>query len=166
MMSRVSRPILMNIVCFMQVGEGCACLRRYLCLITSHFQFLVRFRGTTDIPIVLCANKSDLQYEREVTDDEASSWAQARDIPMFTTSAKTRRNVDEAFIKLVQITRNRPDVPHLLNEYKIAVLGDGGVGKSAFIIQFVQSHFVDCYVSFERVLRYVDLTISVTGSHH
>ncbi|GAA6019400.1 hypothetical protein JCM10207_001373, partial [Rhodosporidiobolus poonsookiae] len=30
-----------------------------------------------------------------------------------------------------------------LREYKIVVVGGGGVGKSALTIQFIQSHFVD-----------------------
>lgn len=60
---------------------------------------------------------------------------------MFSTSAKTRTNIDEAFIRLVQIT------PRTSFEYKIAILGAGGVGKSAITIQFVQNHFTDSYVS-------------------
>ncbi|KAG2215154.1 hypothetical protein INT46_006540 [Mucor plumbeus] len=32
-----------------------------------------------------------------------------------------------------------------LREYKIVMIGDGGVGKSAMTIQFIQSHFVDEY---------------------
>jgi GTPase SAR1 family protein len=30
-------------------------------------------------------------------------------------------------------------------EYKVVVVGGGGVGKSAITLQFVQSHFVDEY---------------------
>jgi len=33
----------------------------------------------------------------------------------------------------------------VLREYKIVVVGGGGVGKSALTIQFIQSHFVDEY---------------------
>ena len=35
--------------------------------------------------------------------------------------------------------------PQVLREYKIVVVGGGGVGKSALTIQFIQSHFVDEY---------------------
>ena len=31
------------------------------------------------------------------------------------------------------------------NEYKVVVVGSGGVGKSALTIQFIMSHFVDAY---------------------
>ncbi|KAI7906405.1 ras-like protein 3 [Cokeromyces recurvatus] len=33
----------------------------------------------------------------------------------------------------------------ILREYKIVMVGEGGVGKSAVTIQFIQSHFVDEY---------------------
>ena len=33
----------------------------------------------------------------------------------------------------------------MLKEYKLVVVGGGGVGKSALTIQFIQSHFVDEY---------------------
>ncbi|KAF9578745.1 Ras GTPase, partial [Lunasporangiospora selenospora] len=33
----------------------------------------------------------------------------------------------------------------LMREYKLVVVGGGGVGKSALTIQFIQSHFVDEY---------------------
>ncbi|KAI1300407.1 Ras GTPase [Mortierella claussenii] len=33
----------------------------------------------------------------------------------------------------------------LIREYKLVVVGGGGVGKSALTIQFIQSHFVDEY---------------------
>ncbi|RCI06589.1 Ras GTPase [Rhizopus stolonifer] len=33
----------------------------------------------------------------------------------------------------------------ILREYKLVMVGDGGVGKSAMTIQFIQSHFIDEY---------------------
>ncbi|KAJ1678017.1 Ras GTPase, partial [Spiromyces aspiralis] len=35
--------------------------------------------------------------------------------------------------------------PLFVREYKLVVVGGGGVGKSALTIQFIQSHFVDEY---------------------
>ena len=108
--------------------------------LTFH-KFCCRFKNTLRIPAVLCANKSDMPYQREVTELEARNWANSMGIPMFSTSAKMRENIDEAFIKLVQIT------PRVGFEYKIAILGAGGVGKSAITVQFIQNHFVSSYVS-------------------
>ncbi|KAG1174115.1 hypothetical protein G6F70_005242 [Rhizopus microsporus] len=33
----------------------------------------------------------------------------------------------------------------ILREYKLVIVGEGGVGKSAMTIQFIQSHFIDEY---------------------
>jgi putative ribosome biogenesis GTPase RsgA len=97
-----------------------------------------RCKDTSSPRVVLCANKIDLGWQREVSDGEVRGWATSMGIPMFTTSAKQRIN-----IRLVQITPR----PTTGCEYKIAVLGGGGVGKSAITIQFLQRHFVDEYVS-------------------
>lgn len=82
-----------------------------------------------------------MPFLRKVDDNEAYSWANSVGVPMFPTSAKTGQNVTEAFKRLVQIT------PRTGAEYKIAVLGSGGVGKSAITIQFIQGSFVESYVS-------------------
>lgn len=42
-----------------------------------------------------------------------------------------------------------------LREYKLVVVGGGGVGKSALTIQFIQSHFVD-----EQVILSLPVTLS------
>ena len=39
---------------------------------------------------------------------------------------------------------NRPFM-QFLREYKLVVVGGGGVGKSCLTIQLIQSHFVDEY---------------------
>lgn len=36
-------------------------------------------------------------------------------------------------------------VCHRMTEYKLVVVGAGGVGKSALTIQLIQNHFVDEY---------------------
>lgn len=46
----------------------------------------------------------------------------------------------------MSLVRTAADVQsQFLREYKLVVVGGGGVGKSALTIQFVQSHFVDEY---------------------
>ena len=53
-------------------------------------------------------------------------------MPFFETSARNRINIEECFIELVRtIPRTGPD-------YKIVIVGSGGVGKSAMCIQFIQ----------------------------
>jgi len=67
-----------------------------------------------DIPIILVANKCDLEKERAVTQDEGRGLANKFGIPFLETSAKTNQNIDEVFFTLVrQINKWRdahPDV--------------------------------------------------------
>ncbi len=42
--------------------------------------------------------------------------------------------------------------PRQATEYKLVILGGGGVGKSALTIQLVQSHFIDEYGTASRVV--------------
>lgn len=99
-----------------------------------------RVRDENDPPMLLVGNKCDLESERQVDSFEAERFASSRGIPYMETSARTRINVEEAFYDLVRLTpRNNG------KEYKVVVLGSGGVGKSALTIQFVQGHFVDEY---------------------
>jgi GTPase SAR1 family protein len=60
-------------------------------------------------------------------------------MPFLESSAKTRVNIEESFIALAR------NIPRVSPEYKLVIVGSGGVGKSAIIIQFIQSHFVDEY---------------------
>jgi small GTP-binding protein len=54
------------------------------------------------VPIVLLANKSDLNGNRVVAEDELKSIAAALDAPYVYTSAKTGENVIQAFILLAR----------------------------------------------------------------
>jgi hypothetical protein len=44
-----------------------------------------------------------------------------------------------------QQAQSRTDRAQFLREYKLVVVGGGGVGKSCLTIQLIQSHFVDEY---------------------
>jgi len=51
-----------------------------------------------DITIILIGNKSDLDNQRQVSQEEAQAFAQKHGLVFLETSAKTAHNVDQAFI--------------------------------------------------------------------
>lgn len=54
-----------------------------------------------------------------------------------------------------------------MTEYKLVVVGAGGVGKSALTIQLIQNHFVDEYdptIEVNLVLMYILLVQAHSGA--
>lgn len=100
---------------------------------------LVRLRDDERVPMILVGNKSDLNEEREITEQEGKNIAVNWGVPFFETSAKLRINIDESIHTLIRT------IPRSGMEYKIAILGAGGVGKSSITIQFTQNQFVENY---------------------
>jgi len=94
---------------------------------------------SNNVPAVLLGNKVDLEEQREVTTREGAELAKSWGVPFFETSAKTGLNVENSMFELVR------SVPRTALQYKIVLVGGGGVGKSTYTIQFVQNQFVDCY---------------------
>jgi GTPase KRas protein len=64
---------------------------------------ILKVRETSSFPMVLVGNKCDLEHERQVSKQEAEDLAKSWGIPMLETSAKIRKNVDEAFQALVRL---------------------------------------------------------------
>ena len=81
----------------------------------------------------------DLSTSRAVSTGEAADMAKRLGLGYIETSAKTGFNVQESFFQLVRAT------PRTGIEYKMAILGDGGVGKSSLCTMFISGHFVDNY---------------------
>ena len=100
---------------------------------------LLRVREVNSFPMVLVGNKSDLGKERQIATDEGLNLAKKFGIPFFETSAKMRDNVEQSIHELIRT------IPRTGIEYRLVIVGSGGVGKSAFSIQFVQNQFIDEY---------------------
>ena len=106
-------------------------------ILTFHNQIL-RVKDEIYVPCVLCGNKCDLDSDRMVTYEQGNELAFSLGIPFFETSAKSRINIEESYFELARLVGHGGD-------QKIVMVGDGGVGKSAITIQFLQNHFIDEY---------------------
>ncbi|XP_033122577.1 ras-related protein Rap-2a-like [Anneissia japonica] len=75
---------------------------------------ILRVKGKDTVPIVLVANKADLDKERQVPTSEGMILANRWGVPFYETSAKTRQNVNEIFADCVV------EIMHLLQPQKTA----------------------------------------------
>ncbi|MGH0167572.1 UNVERIFIED_CONTAM: hypothetical protein FKN15_052703 [Acipenser sinensis] len=156
---------------YMRTGEGFLCVfainnSKSFADIHLYREQIKRVKDADDVPMVLVGNKCDLPT-RTVDTKQAQELARSYGIEFVETSAKTRQGVEDAFYTLVrEIQQYRMKklnssedlkqgcmgvscaVMTLLcemTEYKLVVVGAGGVGKSALTIQLIQNHFVDEY---------------------
>ncbi|KAL2140715.1 hypothetical protein VTI28DRAFT_3308 [Corynascus sepedonium] len=70
---------------------------------------IIRVKDDEDIPIVIVGNKADLEDQRAVDRAKAFSLSQRWNAPYYEASARTRTNVDEAFIDLCRQMLRRDD---------------------------------------------------------
>lgn len=70
--------------------------------IESFFDMIKKAKDVDNYPIVLCANKSDLEEDRKVGKEDGKALAKKYGWPIFDTSAKARQNVEESFLELVR----------------------------------------------------------------
>lgn len=88
--------------------------------IRTFYEQICRAKDVEDYPIVLVANKSDLEDQRAVSATEGKDMAKENDWPFFETSAKKRINVEESFNALVRF----------IHEYQESESADRGDSKS------------------------------------
>lgn len=69
---------------------------------------ILRVKGETEenIPFILVANKIDLADKRQVSKEEGQGRADEWKVPYIETSAKTKENVDNAFVQLMEIIQS------------------------------------------------------------
>jgi GTPase KRas protein len=99
----------------------------------SIYEQVQRVKDTDHPFCILVGNKVDLEAQREVTTNEGALLAREWGIPFMETSAKTRVNIEESIFELVRL------IPRVSIEYKLVIVGSGGVGKSAITVQFIQN---------------------------
>ena len=66
------------------------------------------------IPLILLGNKADLEELRSVTFEEADNLAETRQLHFYETSAKTGKNVDDAFQSLGKLLISPKNIPKTL----------------------------------------------------
>eukprot|EP01132_Coremiostelium_polycephalum_P005234 gene5234-6515_t len=106
-----------------------------------YYENCLRVKDVDYFPAVLVGNKCDLDSERQVSYSYGKALAQSRAWGFFEVSAKTAHNISSAFNALGTLAYNYIND----NEIKLIIVGNGGVGKSAITIQFINGHFVDEY---------------------
>lgn len=99
---------------YMRCGEGfiicySICDRHSFQEAVEYRKLIARVRLTEDIPLVLVANKLDLQSQRKVSLEEGKALANQFGCPFYETSAALRCNVDEVFYTLVREIRRKDD---------------------------------------------------------
>lgn len=97
---------------YMRCGEGfiiCYSVtdRRSFQEASEYRKLIGRVRLTQDIPLVLIANKLDLQHQRTVTTEEGRSLASEFNCPFYETSACLRHYIDDVFYALVREIRKK-----------------------------------------------------------
>lgn len=95
---------------YMRTGDGFLCV--YSITLTSSFtevktfyEHILRVKDVDKIPFVCVGNKCDLESERRVSKEEGEKLSRDLQCHWMETSAKTKVNVREAFIQLVQDIR-------------------------------------------------------------
>ncbi|KAG0284768.1 Ras GTPase [Linnemannia gamsii] len=73
--------------------------------ISTFYQQILRVKDKDFFPIILVANKCDLEHERQVSTHEGRELAKQFNSRLIESSAKQRINVDESFYNLVREIR-------------------------------------------------------------
>jgi GTPase KRas protein len=70
--------------------------------INGLYQQILRVKDRDSFPVIIVANKCDLENDRQVPTDEGKALAESWKCRFIETSAKQRINVDETFYNLVR----------------------------------------------------------------
>ncbi|KAL2128888.1 hypothetical protein VTI74DRAFT_8509 [Chaetomium olivicolor] len=90
---------------------------------------IIRIKDDEDIPLVIVGNKADLEDQRAVDRAKAFSLSQRWNAPYYEASARTRTNVDEAFVDLCRQLLRRDDSHEDFRDDANPQRGDDWAGK-------------------------------------
>ncbi|KAK9897761.1 small G-protein Ras1 [Cystobasidium minutum MCA 4210] len=116
---------------YMRTGEGFLLVysitsRSSFEEISQFHQQILRVKDRDYFPVIVVANKSDLEAERQVHTQEGTDLARHFNCAFIETSAKARHNVEEAFYELVreirkfnkEQTAGRPGAPGQVQQFQ------------------------------------------------
>eukprot|EP01101_Sappina_pedata_P005995 TRINITY_DN287_c0_g1_i1.p1 TRINITY_DN287_c0_g1~~TRINITY_DN287_c0_g1_i1.p1 ORF type:complete len:187 (-),score=60.55 TRINITY_DN287_c0_g1_i1:25-585(-) len=100
---------------YIRRGQGFLCVysiasRSSFDEITLFRDQILRVKDSDSVPFSLCGNKSDLDHQRQVSYMNGLEMAKTMGCPFLETSAKTRTNVDEAFISVLKEIRKEKEL--------------------------------------------------------
>ncbi|GJJ78346.1 GTPase KRas [Entomortierella parvispora] len=106
---------------YMRTGEGFLLVysitsRNSFEEISTFYQQILRVKDKDFFPIILVANKCDLEHERQVSTHEGRELAKQFSSRLIESSAKQRINVDESFYNLVREIRRFNKEAHNQNQ--------------------------------------------------
>lgn len=61
----------------------------------------IKTHAESNVGIIVCANKIDLEDQRQVPTEDGQTWAQKNGFRFLETSAKSAINVEDAFMNMV-----------------------------------------------------------------
>ncbi|CAO1307513.1 unnamed protein product [Diamesa hyperborea] len=123
---------------YMRCGEGfiicySICDRHSFQEALEYRKLIARVRLTEEIPLVLVANKLDLQSQRKVSTEEGRNLAMQFGCPFYETSAALRCNVDESFFTLVREIRRKETEKTLSSDSSSDKLTSGRSRRSKWL---------------------------------
>nr|ODN88262.1 Ras-like protein [Cryptococcus depauperatus CBS 7841] len=121
---------------YMRTGEGFLLVysitsRSSFEEVSTFHQQILRVKDKDYFPVVVVANKCDLEYERQVQPHEGRDLAKRFNAQCIETSAKQRVNVDEAFIAVVRAIRRYQKESGPPQAMSVPTKSQGGSGGRA-----------------------------------
>ena len=92
--------------------------------VKSYYIEKIKEKCRKDTKVILLGNKTDLEEEREVTQDEGKNLANENGFIFMESSCKDNYNVSDAFTTLVEMTNNEYNKLNQLHKINSFVLKD------------------------------------------
>ena len=107
---------------YMRSGQGFLCVysitnRGSFDEIAAFREQILRVKDSDKVPMVIVGNKSDLEGERQVSQDEGKELAATFGCPWMEASAKTKVRCEDCFYELVrEIRKDKPRAPRAVKK--------------------------------------------------